>query len=171
MAQKTKYKRSTVIVDDDVQRRMILSVSLLPVSGLMVAAVGVAIFTRNLSAEAAEVKGALPSLENMLVWLYGFVAVFGVLVVRQVTVLSHRVCGPNVRILEAMRRIRAGDIGFRVRLRKGDFNTEIAEATNCLLDWLNEHHPEGVKITDETVAAAKEEEPAAPPKEPAAPAS
>jgi hypothetical protein len=55
------------------------------------------------------------------------------------------------RINESIKRIRQGDISFRVTLRKGDHLTDIAEELNKLLDWLNANPPQGVVRGGDTV--------------------
>jgi methyl-accepting chemotaxis protein len=47
---------------------------------------------------------------------------------------SHRIAGPTFRLVESLKRIASGDVDFRVRLRRGDLLTEIADELNRALD-------------------------------------
>ncbi len=59
--------------------------------------------------------------------------------------------GPSHRLIDAMQRVREGDIGFRVHLRKGDMLMDVANEFNHLLDWLNANPPGDVKVGSDVV--------------------
>ncbi len=59
--------------------------------------------------------------------------------------VAARVAGPEHRLRLALRRIRAGDLGFRVHLRRGDLLGGLAVECNQLLDWLNQNPPGAVR--------------------------
>lgn len=63
-----------------------------------------------------------------------------------------RVAGPEHRLVAAMRRIRGGDLAFRVHLRRGDLLTPLARECNELLEWLNANPPAGVVTGGDLVA-------------------
>ena len=166
MAMKRKNRRHTLIVNNELQKRIILVVALWPTVAMVLAAAGVGILGRGVLEEAANGLSELPSLGLLITWIYAFVAIFAILVIRQATMFSHRVAGPSLRITASMRRIREGDIGFRVKLRKSDLNSEIAEELNLLLDWMNEEPPASAEHTDESrvqeLRKQQSEEPAVP---------
>lgn len=70
-----------------------------------------------------------------------------VVVVVQALRVASRVAGPEHRLRLALQRIRAGDLDFRVHLRRGDLLGELAGECNELLDWLNANPPRGVRRT------------------------
>lgn len=144
-------RRKILVVNESMQRRIILAVALLPTIGLTAAAVIVAVFCRRLLGEASQAEAELPSLVPLFLSVLGFVVVCGVVVVHQALRFSHKIAGPVYRITRSMERIREGDIGFRVHLRRGDYLTEIAEELNLLLDWLNENPPPGVRTGSDVV--------------------
>lgn len=65
---------------------------------------------------------------------------------------SRRVAGPERRLVLAMRRIRGGDVSFRIHLRRGDLLTPLARECNELLDWLNRNPPAGIVTGGDLVA-------------------
>ncbi|HEX6813221.1 MAG TPA: hypothetical protein VF384_16485 [Planctomycetota bacterium] len=73
----------------------------------------------------------------------GFVAASAAVVGMQSVRISNRVSGPESRLLQALQRIRTGDVGFRITLRRGDLLVALADECNELLDWLNRNPPNG----------------------------
>jgi signal transduction histidine kinase len=55
---------------------------------------------------------------------------------RLALVFAHRVAGPLVRIMGALKQMTGGDFNVQVRLRKGDVLDELAAAVNQLADAL-----------------------------------
>lgn len=150
-----KNRRKVLVVNENMQRRIILAVALLPTIGLTTAAVIVAVFCRRLLGEASQAEADLPSLVPLFLSVLGFVVVCGVVVLHQALRFSHKIAGPVYRITRSMERIREGDVGFRVNLRRGDYLTEIADELNLLLDWLNENPPPGVRTGSDVVEVAR----------------
>lgn len=74
-----------------------------------------------------------------------------VVVLLQSLRLAQRVAGPEWRLRRALRRIRAGDLDFRISLRRGDLLTGLARECNELLDWLNANPPAGVRTGGDVV--------------------
>ena len=72
--------------------------------------------------------------------------------------LIERVTGPERRLCQALRRIRAGDLGFRITLRRGDLLHEVARECNELLDWLNANPPPGSRRGSDVYEVPVEEE-------------
>lgn len=50
--------------------------------------------------------------------------------------LTHRVAGPLIRITNTLQQLAAGDYSIRIKLRKGDSLTEVADAINVLAEAL-----------------------------------
>lgn len=65
--------------------------------------------------------------------------------------LMSRLVGPSFRLIDAMKRVRTGDIGFRVHLRRGDMLVDVANEFNRLLDWLNTNPPCDVTMGSDVV--------------------
>ncbi|MGE3172297.1 MAG: hypothetical protein AB7O97_06690 [Planctomycetota bacterium] len=66
-------------------------------------------------------------------------------VVLQAARVSDRVVGPERRLVESLRRLRSGDLSFRVSLRRGDLLTDLAAECNRVLEWLNANPPAGAR--------------------------
>jgi hypothetical protein len=81
----------------------------------------------------------------------GFLLISGAVVMVQAMKVARRVAGPEHCLRQAMRRIRNGDLAFRVHLRKGDLLVELAEECNELLDWLNHNPPAGAVTGSDVV--------------------
>lgn len=144
---KTDSRRRILVVNKDLQRRIILAVILLPTIGLALSTMVVAVFCRQLLMEALQFDAELPSLTPLLVSVLAFFVVCSVVMAVQGLRFSHRIAGPAYRIVKSFERIREGDISFRVTLRKGDYLTEVADELNLTLDWLNENPPASVVTT------------------------
>ncbi|MBZ0154156.1 MAG: hypothetical protein K8J09_21735 [Planctomycetes bacterium] len=71
--------------------------------------------------------------------------------------MAERVAGPEHRLRAALQRIRSGDVGFRVTLRRGDPLQELARECNALLDWLNHNPPAGARTGTDIVEVGAEE--------------
>ncbi|MCB9869829.1 MAG: HAMP domain-containing protein [Planctomycetes bacterium] len=108
-------------------------------------------FCRRLLVEAVRHEITLPSLVPLFLAVLGLVAVATVLVFAQAARSARRLHGPIQRITVAMQRMRTGDIGHRVHLRRGDHLREVAGELNLLLDWLNENPPAGVRTGTDVV--------------------
>lgn len=148
-------RRRTLIVNEPLQKRIIVAVSLIPTVGLAVSTMIVAIFCRRLLGEAMEQDVELPSLVPLFVAVLGFTLASAAVVVFQAMRFSHRIAGPAYRLIKSMERIRCGDVSFRVNLRRGDHLTEVASEMNNLLDWLNENPPAGVKTGTDLVRVGR----------------
>jgi hypothetical protein len=71
---------------------------------------------------------------------------------------AHRLAGPEHRLIQSLRRVRKGDLAFRVSLRRGDLLTGLAQECNALLDYLNANPPTGAVTGNDLVDIAFEEE-------------
>ena len=75
-----------------------------------------------------------------------------VVLVFQSVHVANRVAGPEHRLAQAMRRIRDGDLTFRISLRRGDLLGPLARECNELLDWLNDNPPAGAAVGSDVVS-------------------
>jgi len=141
-----KERRRILIVDKEAQKRIILAVALFPALALAMATMIIAIFCRRLVGEATRVDVALPSLVPLLLATLGFALASTLIILNQALRFSHRVVGPGYRLRKAFQQVKDGDLHTRIRLRRGDHLTEVADSFNELLDWLREHPPAGVEI-------------------------
>ncbi len=158
MDQKDFERRRSLVVNREIQRRILFAIAFVPTLGLTLCCIIVAIFCRRLLVEATQAEAELPSLVPLLASLVAFVFVSGVVVLMQGLRFSHRVAGPIYRLTASMRRIRTGDIGFRVTLRRGDHLKELADELNLTLDWLNQNPPRGVRTGSDIVEVPLEPE-------------
>lgn len=71
---------------------------------------------------------------------------------------AHRLAGPEHRLIQSLRRVRKGDLAFRVSLRRGDLLTGLAQECNALLDYLNANPPTGAVTGNDLVDIAFEDE-------------
>lgn len=104
----------------------------------------------RLLTDAAAGGGDANSWTLMLV-IGGFVLASAVLVVVQAGRVAHRLTGPELRLVESLRRIRQGDLSFHVHLRRGDPLVNVARECNALLDWLNVNPPPGSRTGGDIV--------------------
>src|SRR5262245_46697698 len=132
-------RRKTFIVDAPTQARMVFSISILPMSVILVAAVAMWILSNRLLDEAQSSNAALPSLGLLTMSQFVFVVATGTAAVLEALRYSHRVVGPAMRITRSLRRIRDGGLDARITLRKGDELTEVADEVNALIDHLRQH--------------------------------
>jgi methyl-accepting chemotaxis protein len=86
--------------------------------------------------EAQVIDAELPSLSLLNMTQFVFVVVTGVVVMLSAFQYSHRVIGPALRLTAALKRIRTGDLSVRVRLRRSDELSQIAEELNRLVEHL-----------------------------------
>lgn len=85
-------------------------------------------------------------------------------VVVHATRTAHHVAGPEYRLTQSLRRLREGDLSFRISLRRGDLLTGLAAECNELIEWLNQNPPSGARIGNDVVdleATVEVEEPTA----------
>ena len=131
--------------------KLVLFLTILPALALVASILAVAWFCRGLLEEAERVDMDLPSLLPLFCGVFGVTLVACFLVVTQAVRLSRRLAGPTLRVITGMQRARAGDLSFRLHLRRGDYLSEIAFEFNRVLDWLNENPPEGARTGSDVV--------------------
>jgi methyl-accepting chemotaxis protein len=134
-------RRKQLLVDAPTQKRIVVSVTLLPTLALGATMLIVGLFCRRLIAEAENADVFLPSLVPLFISVLGFVVISGTIVVWCAFRFSHRIAGPSYRLVQACRQVRDGDLTVRVSLRDGDHLGEVADAFNATLQWLEENVP------------------------------
>lgn len=153
-------RRKTIIVNPQLQRRMIMTLSVAPAIGLSLAMLAVCYFSYELYREAIVFDMRLEGLMPLFLCMSAFVLVSTVFLVWSLVTnsvkISHLVAGPAFRICQSIKQIRGGNIGFKIALRKGDFLTEIRDELNLLLDTLNENPPSGFTTREMKATAAAE---------------
>lgn len=151
-------RRKSLVVNKAVQRRIVMAVVLVPTVGLAFTTLVVAIFCRRLLTESLAIDSELPSLIPLMLSVLAFFVVCSVVMAVQGLRFSHRIAGPAFRLCRSLERIRSGDIGFRVTLRRGDYLTEVAEELNETLDWLNANPPAGVRTGSDVFEVCRDHE-------------
>lgn len=129
---------------------------LLPALVLVVAALVLTDYCRRILAESAQAVPAGLDQFTLALVLGGFLLASAALVVVQAARVATRLEGPERRLIEALRRMRGGDLAFRVHLRRGDPLTGVARECNELLDWLNQNPPAGAQVGGDIVEVAHE---------------
>ncbi len=154
-----KNRRKRLIVNKPLQKKIIFGVSFVPLLALVGATLAVSVLASRVLDEAGAQQVNLPTLAPMFLALFVFILAAGGVVVLQALRYSNRIAGPQYRIVRSLKQVRTGDYTFRIRLRKGDELSELAEELNCLLAWLEEHPPEGIDRVPSTaeVLSAKNE--------------
>ena len=111
----------------------------------------IAALSDRLIDEAARGEVATSTRAYLILALVGFCLACGLVVFSYSYRLVTRLLGPSYRLIDAMKRVRTGDIGFRVHLRKGDMLLDVADEFNQLLDWLNSNPPCDVTMGSDVV--------------------
>ncbi len=160
MTQKLKNRRKRLVVNKPVQRRIVTSITIVPILTLVGATLAVAILTGKVLDEARSAEENLPTLGPLFVSLFLFIVAAGAVVVIQALKYSHKIAGPMYRLVKSMQRIhKDGDVSFRIKLRSGDELTEIADELNHMMDWLVTHPPAGVELKTEPDPEEDENDP------------
>jgi hypothetical protein len=91
----------------------------------------------------ADVDGGQGLPVRHLVWWCagGAAAIFAAVLMLQTARVARRVAGPEYRLIQCLRRLRGGDLSFRVHLRRGDLLGDLAGECNELIEWLNRNPP------------------------------
>lgn len=131
--------------------RLVRAVFAFPLVAMAASVAVLTVYFRGLLLDAA--AGGPVAVEGLPLTLLagGFLMASAGVVLLHSLRLSTRVAGPELRLIRAMRRIREGDVSFRVNLRRGDLLTGLARECNDLLDWLNANPPTGVATGGDVV--------------------
>jgi hypothetical protein len=122
-----------------------------PVVLLLAAVVALTVYCRGLLVDASEGRQVVIGTLPVMLVAGSFLLASASLVVLQSLRMAARVAGPEYRLQQALQRIRAGDISFRVHLRRGDLLCGLARECNELLDWMNDNPPEGARTGGDIV--------------------
>ena len=143
MATYTHERRRTLVVNRPMQSRLVLNMALVPAIALAGIAVFTGIYCTRLMDQAIAMDSELPALMPLFYLVIAFELMAAVFMLVNSLKVSHKVAGPAYRICKSLERIRAGDLAFKIELRRGDHLTEVKDELNKLLDWLNENPPAG----------------------------
>ena len=144
-------RRRTRIVDAAAQRRIVRSITTVPLAVLVVASAALWFLTDSLFDEAQAAEVELPSLALLSMTMFVFVITAGIGIVLRAMDYSHRVVGPAYRITMSLRKVRAGDLE-PIRLRNGDELTTVVDELNLLIADLAARR-DGTAVASATAAA------------------
>lgn len=130
---------------------------LLPAIVVVITALVLTDFCRQILVESTQSVPAGLDQVTLSFVLGGFLLASAALVVVQASRVANRLEGPERRLIQALRRMRAGDLSFRVHLRRGDPLVGVARECNELLDWLNANPPVGARVGGDIVEVAPEQ--------------
>lgn len=99
-----------------------------------------------------------PSTDGLVVSAAVFVASLVVVLLAEVANFTRRFHRPEQQVRTAMQRIRAGDVGFRVAMRRGEPLSRLLHECNGLLEWLNRNPPQGVRTDSDEFELAVDAE-------------
>jgi hypothetical protein len=157
MSNEHRNRRKTIVVLPKQQKRLVMTMSLIPALGLAITMALVCFFCQRLYVQATVLDVHLEGLMPLFLSVSGFVLVSGFFIISNALMISHKIAGPSYRICKSMERVRKGDLAFTVRLRDGDHLNEMADEFGLLLDALNENPPPGFRTRQ--MAAAEEANP------------
>lgn len=109
----------------------------MPTVAMFVSVVALVVYCRALLQDAAAGREVVVGEAGFWLSVGGFLLTSLVVFVFQVARMAARVAGPEFRLKRSLQRIRSGDLGFRVELRRGDLLGGLAEECNLLVDWLS----------------------------------
>lgn len=129
-----RRKRKRYLVDHDVQFRITRHLF-----GILLVATILALGNFYIIAELSDFYAA-DSVglehdgwrEQAMAWGYGLAAIVNncLIILLLSLFYSHRIAGPAVQIVKALKQVNEGDLQTCVRLRKGDYLQEVATAVN-----------------------------------------
>lgn len=86
------------------------------------------------------------AVRDLQLWSVALVVATLAALLLEVANASRRFRTPERQVRRAMQRIRAGDVGFRVALRRGEPLGALVHECNDLLEWLNRNPPPGSRL-------------------------
>lgn len=137
----SRSERRQILPEGGDGSRLVRMALVLPLLLLLAAVVALTLCCADLLDRAA--VGRPAALGTGAIYLVAGIFLFASAVVVAVQSLrvAARVAGPEHRLRIALQRIRAGDLAFRITLRRGDLLGGLAHECNALLDWLNRNPP------------------------------
>lgn len=103
-------------------------------------------------------SGASSSVDGLVVSASVLVASLVVVLLVEVANFTRRFHRPEQQVRAAMQRIRAGDVGFRVALRRGEPLSRLLHECNGLLEWLNRNPPGGARVDADVFEIGSDDE-------------
>ena len=114
------------------------------------------IFCARLYNESLEADVDLPSVLPVFMISVSFMFVATIYMLFGALKFSHRIAGPMYNMGLTLERYMKGQVTARVKLRKHDYLTEVADHINEFLEWLEEHPPTNYEeIVEEARQAAE----------------
>ena len=138
MANDASNRRRTRVVLKDMQGRLMLQTTVLPLGALAALTIAVTVLCRRVLAEAAEFEIAMPHVELLLITVLCLTSAMAGAILYVAFRFSHRVAGPSYRIIQSLKQAQTGDLAARTKLRDGDFLTEVADQLNETLATLQQ---------------------------------
>lgn len=129
-----------------------------PAAALLVGFLGLLLYCRGLLQAAAGGRDLVFGESAAWLSIGGFLVASLVVFLVQVVRLTHLVEGPEHRLQQTLRRIRGGDLSFRISLRRGDLLQGLAQECNEVLEWLNRCPPAGARTGGDVVAVVDQHE-------------
>lgn len=146
-----RQQRCHLLPEGGQSRRLVRVALAAPLVVLLSVVVAMTVYCRALLVDATEGRAVVIGDLPLVLLAGGFVLASAAVVVAQSVRVASRVAGPEHRLRQALQRIRSGDVGFRVHLRRGDLLIGLADECNALLDWLNDNPPVGVRTGSDVV--------------------
>ena len=132
---KPTIRRRRYFLPGTSQPRLLLTVQvILALLGLLIAGVLYVLFDRDLSAAYFSAHVTIRNVRDILLpTLIGVDLAAFVLSALLMLFHTHRIAGPAYRLKRTLQQVISGSPPRRIRLRKGDYLTELADAVNDLL--------------------------------------
>ncbi|MCB9890651.1 MAG: hypothetical protein H6832_17125 [Planctomycetes bacterium] len=127
-------RRRSIVVNKRTQWRIVVEQAWPAGLAVLITSMGMCFFVTQVMLEANELAVELPSLPWVLVAGIGFVVVSLGVIAYCALRFSHRVAGPVYSIRRTLQSFRDGDTDARVRLRDGDFLTDLTDDLNDILE-------------------------------------
>jgi nitrogen fixation/metabolism regulation signal transduction histidine kinase len=155
---KKDNRRQVLIIDQNLQHRLIKDISRFPIIALMVGMLIMAVNFRLMVDVAFAEELQMSGIYGFIACMVGYVFLACYVTLSQATRLSHRIAGPLYRLHKAMEQLEKGDLNCKFTLRDGDYLTDTAELFNRMVTHLqHEDHPVKTKDRDPEQEEKREE--------------
>lgn len=131
-------QRQTVIVDEQLQRRMVVAAVWPSAASYLVVATSLYVLYTRVTDTAAQTGIVLDGVDSLFAGVFILFVSAAVFSIFYAIRLSHRVAGPLFRFKKTMNQVRGGDLKARARLRDKDLLFSAADDLNEFLDWVEE---------------------------------
>lgn len=131
-----RNRRRTVVVDGKLQARIVLSTSI-PMIACLVFAVGVEwLYRRQVAAGHLATDGTILGMPDHQLGIFLLFVSASMTQLVSALLSSQKIAGTSYRIARVLETWRDGNRAARVTLRRGDYQTRLADDLNGFLDWL-----------------------------------